>query len=73
MAKPNRTVAAYRRKVSFFTPAEEEANRTRRIEQSRRDNPEQWEIMDAVSEGRMTPDEADKAMRKMQESESRGT
>lgn len=65
MAKPNRTVAAFRRKSSFFTPEQENANAVRRIEQSRRENPQQWEIMDAVSQGRMTPEEGAEAMRKV--------
>jgi hypothetical protein len=65
MAKPNKTIAAARRKVPFFTPEEEEANRNRRLDRSRRDNPEQWDIMDAVSEGRMTPAEGAKALEEL--------
>lgn len=65
MSKPNRTVAAFRQRVPFFTKDQQEANSRRMVERSRQEKPEFWTVMDAVSNGEMTPKEAEEKMKAM--------
>lgn len=61
MANPNRTVFKFRRGQGGLSVEEEAARHERR----RAANPEFYRLMDAVSSGEMTPEEAVKKMEEL--------